>query len=127
MSSFIENVLFVNHPINRLEFFKYTGCMAVIQLILSVIFIILTENIVELQFIITPVIFSLIVIFPLLYLYFVQFSKRLWDITENKHTSIISGLIIFTVSVVGIIVFPVLTIAIYLTLILLPGKIVVNE
>lgn len=128
MNNIIENLLIVNRPINRFEFFKYTICMTILELALAFIFILLAEKVYESQIILLmPIIFSIFIILPLLYLYSVQFSKRLWDITKDNKAGLLSGIIILIISAIGIIVFPALTVAIYLTLILLPGKITVNE
>ena len=128
MNNIIENLLIVNRPINRFEFFKYTICMTILELALAFIFILLAEKVYESQIILLmPIIFSIFIILPLLYLYSVQFSKRLWDITKDNKAGLLAGIIILIIAAISIIVFPALTVAIYLTLILLPGKIAVNE
>ena len=107
MNKSLENLLKNNHPVGRVEFFKYTICIAVLQFILSLLFWFFTV--------------------PLLYLYLIQFMKRFWDITANKNFGMILGIIIFVISTISMVIFPVLTFIIYLVMILLPGKIVINE
>lgn len=128
MNSILENFLKINRPINRLEFFKYTICMLLTQFVLSLLILFLMEKfiVIESSFLFL-ILFSIIIILPLLYLYFVQFSKRLWDITESSNIGIISSIIIFIIMSITMAEFPALGIAIYLTLILIPGKIVSNN
>lgn len=128
MNKSLENLLKNNHPVGRVEFFKYTICIAVLQFILSLLFWFFTDRILGVQSILWfSVIFLLVILFPLLYLYLIQFMKRFWDITAKKTFGIILGIIIFVISTISMVIFPVLTFIIYLVMILLPGKIVINE
>lgn len=128
MNSTLVNLVKINCPISRVKFFKYTFCIALLQIIFSLFFIFFTEKVFTGRLIIyATVTFVAFIMLPLLYLYFVQYTKRLWDITKSSNFGILAGAIIFVVSVISMVISPALTIAIYLTLILLPGKIVVNE
>ncbi len=122
-----ENLLKINNPSGRLEFFKYTILIAILQLIFALIFVYATSNILGLKSIIWfPLAFAIIVELPLLYLYFVQSAKRLWDITGEKNNAIIINIFIFIISVIGMISFAPLALIIYLVLILCQGKIIKN-
>ena len=122
-----ENLLKINNPIGRFEFFKYSILIAILQLIFALIFVYATSNILGLKSIIWfPLAFAIIVELPLLYLYFVQSAKRLWDITGEKNNAIIINIFIFIISVIGMISFAPLALIIYLVLILCQGKIIKN-
>lgn len=126
--SLVENLLKNNHPAGRMEFFKYTICIAILQFILSLAFWFFTDRIFGVQSILWfSIVFLFAVLFPLLYLYLIQFMKRFWDITAKKYFGMILGITIFVISTISMVIFPVLTFIIYLVMILLPGKIVVNE
>lgn len=128
MNKLSENLLKNNHPAGRMEFFKYTICIAVLQFILSLLFWFFTNRILGVQSILWfSVIFLFAVLIPLLYLFMIQFIKRSWDITAKKTFGMILGIIIFVISTISMVIFPVLTFIIYLVMILLPGKIVINE
>lgn len=128
MNGVLENFLKINRPINRLQFFKYTVCIILLQVILSVLLPFVIGRISFIwSFFIFPIILAIFVILPLLYLYFIQFSKRLWDITESSQIGIISSIIVFIAIVLSVSAFPVLAVSIYLTLILIPGKLVKNN
>ena len=122
-----ENLLKINNPIGRFEFFKYSILIAILQLIFALIFVYATSNILGLKSIIWfPLVFAIIVELPLLYLYFVQSAKRLWDITGEKNNAIIINIFVFIISVIGMISFAPLALIIYLVLILCQGKIIKN-
>lgn len=122
-----ENFLKINNPSGRLEFFKYTILIAILQLIFALIFVYAMKNILGLKSIIWfPLVFAIIVELPLLYLYFVQSAKRLWDITGEKNNAIIINIFVFIISVIGMISFAPLAFIIYLVLILCQGKIIKN-
>lgn len=128
MNGILENFFKINRPTNRLEFFKYTICMLLAQFVLSLLILFSFEKliVIESSFLLL-ILFSIIIVLPLLYLYFVQFAKRLWDITESSNIGIISSIIIFVIMAATMAEFPALGIAIYLTLILVPGKLVKNN
>ena len=122
-----ENFLKINNPSGRLEFFKYTILIAILQLIFALIFVYAMKNILGLKSIIWfPLVFAIIVELPLLYLYFVQSAKRLWDITGEKNNAIIINIFVFIISVIGMINFAPLALIIYLVLIFCQGKIIKN-
>ena len=121
------NLFKINNPSGRLEFFKYSISIAFLQLIFALIFVYITNNILGLKSIIWfPLVFAVIVELPLLYLYFVQCGKRLWDITGEKNSAIIINIFVFLISVIGMISFAPLALIIYLVLILCQGKIIKN-
>lgn len=121
----IGNFVKINNPSGRLEFFKYSISIALVQLFFALLFVFLTGDVLGLKSIIwLPLLFVIFIELPLLYLYFVQCAKRLWDITGSKCTAIIINIILFVISVIGMISFPPVTIIIYLVLILCQGKIV---
>jgi len=121
----VDNLLKINNPTGKLEFFKYSISIALLQLLFALLFVFLTGDVIGLKSIIwLPLLFVIFIELPLLYLYFIQYSKRLWDITGSKSTAIIINIILFVISVIGMISFPPVTIIIYLVLILCQGKII---
>ena len=128
MNEVLKRIFQISEPSNRAQFFKITLCIALLQFSLSFIFIYFTEKSAVVQSVFwIPIMYSFVVILPLLYLYLVQYSKRLWDITADKQMGVVAGIIFFLISVICTLTFPIVTLAIYLTLILLPGKILNNE
>ena len=122
-----DNILKINRPSGRLEFFKYSIYIAALQLIFALAFLFLTGNILGVKSIILlPLIFVILFELPLLYLYFIQSAKRLWDITGERNSAIIINVFVFIISVIGMISFALLTLIIYLVLILCQGKIIKN-
>jgi uncharacterized membrane protein YhaH (DUF805 family) len=122
-----DNLLKINNPSGRLEFFKYSICIAVLQLIFALVFLFLTSNVLGAKSIIwLPPFFVILFELPLLYLYFIQSAKRLWDITGNRNSAIMVNIFVFIISVIGMISFAPLALIIYLVLILCQGKIIKN-
>jgi len=123
----IENLLKINSPSGKLEFFKYTLIIGLIQTVCAFMFVFLTSDVLGLKSIFwMPFIFVIVIELPLLYLYFIQCARRLWDITGSKNTGLIINTALFVISVIGMISFPLVTIIIFLVLILCQGKIVKN-
>ena len=122
-----ENLLKINSPSGKLEFFKYAVIIGLIQTVCALMFVFLTSDVLGLKSIFwKPFIFVIVIELPLLYLYFIQCARRLWDITGNKNTGLIINTALFVISVIGMISFPIVTIIIFLVLILCQGKIVKN-
>lgn len=120
-----ESILKINSPSGRLEFFKYSVAIVILQTICAFIFIFLTGDVFGLKSIFwLPFVFVIFIELPLLYLYFIQCAKRLWDITGSKKAGILANIILFVISFIGMISFPLITVIIYLMLILFQGKIV---
>lgn len=120
-----ESVLKINNPSGRLEFFKYSVAIVLMQTICSLLFIFLTGDVFGLKSIFwLPFVFVAFIELPLLYLYFIQCAKRLWDITGSKKAGILANIVLFIISFIGMISFPLITAIIYLMLILCQGKIV---
>ena len=122
-----ENLLKINSPSGKLEFFKYAVIIGLIQTVCALMFVFLTSDVLGLKSIFwMPFIFVIVIELPLLYLYFIQCARRLWDITGNKNAGLIISTVLFVISVIGMISFPLVTIIIFLVLILCQGKIVKN-
>jgi len=120
-----ESVLKINSPSGRLEFFKYSVAIVILQTICALLFIFLTGDVFGLKSILwLPFVFVIFIELPLLYLYFIQCAKRLWDITGSKKAGILANIVLFVISFIGMISFPLITVIIYLMLILFQGKIV---
>ncbi len=66
--------------------------------------------------------FIVIIGIPLLYLNFINYAKRLWDITDSKKLALIINTIWFIISGICIFVCPILIVTVYLILIFYPGK-----
>lgn len=125
MDKYYDNLLKINSPFGRFEFFKYSVAIVILQTICALIFIFLTGDVFGLKSIFwLPFVFIVFIELPLLYLYFIQCAKRLWDITGNKKTGILANIVLFVISFIGMISFPLITVIIYLMLILFQGKIV---
>lgn len=123
----IESLLKINSPSGKLEFFKYSIVIILIQTICALIFVFLASDTLGLKSIFwLPFLFVIVIELPLLYLYFIQCARRLWDITGNKNAGLIINTVLFAISVIGMISFPLITIIIFLVLILCQGKIVKN-
>lgn len=123
----IESLLKINSPSGKLEFFKYSIVIGLIQTICAFMFVFLTSDVLGLESIFwLPFLFVIVIELPLLYLYFIQCARRLWDITGNKNAGLIISTVLFVISVIGMISFPLVTIIIFLVLILCQGKIVKN-
>lgn len=121
----LDNILKINSPSGRFDFFKYSIAIVVLQTLFSVVFLFLTGDIFGLKSIFwLPFVFVIFIELPLLYLYFIQCSKRLWDITGSKKAGILANVVLFVISFIGMISFPLITVIIYLVLILCQGKIV---
>lgn len=125
MKKIIDNLLKINNPSGRLEFFKYTMGIVVLQTICAFVFVFLTSDIFGLKSLLwLPFVFVFFIELPLLYMYFIQCTKRLWDITGSSKTGILVNIFLFIISFIGMISFPLLIVIIYLILILFQGKIV---
>ena len=123
----IESLLKINSPSGKLEFFKYSIVIGLIQTICAFMFVFLTSDVLGLKSIFwLSFLFVIVIELPLLYLYFIQCARRLWDITGNKNAGLIISTVLFVISVIGMISFPLVTIIIFLVLILGQGKIVKN-
>lgn len=123
----IESLLKINSPSGKLEFFKYSIVIGLIQTVCALMFVFLTSDVLGLKSIFWMLfIFVIVIELPLLYLYFIQCARRLWDITGSKNTGLIINTALFVISVIGMISFPLVTIIIFLVLILCQGKIVKN-
>ena len=121
----LESISKINNPIGRLEFFKYSVAIVALQTIFAFVFVFLTGNVLGLKSIFWfPFIFIIFIELPLLFLYFVQCSKRLWDITGSRQAGILTNILLFIISFIGMISFPLVTVIIYLILILVQGKII---
>lgn len=124
----LESLLNINNPSGRFEFFKYSIAIVLFQTLFALIFIFFTNDVFGLKSIFWfPFVFVIFIELPLFYLYFIQCSKRLWDITGSKKVGILTNIILFIISFIGMIGFPLITVIIYLILILFRGKIVKDE
>ena len=120
-----ESVLKINSPSGRFEFFKYSIAIVLIQTLFTFLFLFLLSDVFGFKSLFWfPFVFVIFIELPLLYLYFIQCAKRLWDITGSKKAGILANIVLFVISFIGMISFPLITVIIYLMLILFQGKIV---
>ena len=125
MNKYYDTFLKISTPSGRFEFFKYSIAIVLMQTICALLFIFLTGDVFGLKSIYwLTFVFIIFIELPLLYLYFIQCAKRLWDITGSKKAGILANIVLFVISFIGMISFPLITVIIYLMLILFQGKIV---
>lgn len=119
------SILKIDFPIGKLKFFVNSLILLAIQLLaigtyLGFYFYFKSPT----AFIVLLIVFGVLFFIPLVYLNFVNYAKRLWDITGERKASIITTAIIFILSLIGIFL-PlsfILWLGIYFAMILIPGK-----
>jgi len=119
----MKNLCLIKTPCDRFNFFQKSIILFIIQLFFGIIFWTLTSYVTGIKSILwlTPV-FLLFVELPLLYLYFVLSARRIWSILGVFKLSVAVAVILFIVSVVGFIYFPILAVLIYIMFLLLPER-----
>lgn len=111
-------------PISKLKFFVNSIIIFAFHLIaiaLYYLFYILMNN--PNGFIVLLTIFAIVFGFPILYLNFVNYTKRLWDIVGDLHKGFWINVGIFAISFICLFLFPIAILVFYLVLIFAKGKI----
>lgn len=121
------SILKIDFPIGKLKFFVNSLILLAVQLLvigtyLGFYFYFKSPT----AFIVLLIVFGVLFFLPLVYLNFVNYAKRLWDITGERKTSIIITAVIFILSLIGIFL-PlsfIIWLGIYFAMIFTPGKLV---
>ena len=119
----MEEFFKITTPCDRFKFFQNTMLLFVVQLVFALTFWILTTYVTGIKSILwlTPV-FLIFIELPLLYMYFVQATRRIYSILGVFRLSIVASIIVFVFSTIGLVFFPVLALLIYTALLLLPER-----
>lgn len=122
------NLLKFDMPIGKLRFFVNSIILFIIQMIVVALYYLcyfITKS--PESFIILFGIFSLIFGIPLLYLNFVNTTKRMWDITGTFHKGLWFSVGLFVTSFICVFLFPIAILFFYFAMILMPGIIIKNK
>lgn len=115
-------ILNLFQKISRIDFFKSTIILFIFQLFIALIFWLLTSFTgVKSILWLTPL-FIIFIELPILFIYFILCSRRLYSILDAKILSTILNFILFILSLVGFIHIPFLALLVYLMLLLLPER-----
>lgn len=119
----MKNYYKIISPCDRFNFFQKSMVLFVLQLVFGVTFWILTTYVsgIKSMLWLTPL-FLIFIELPLLYLYFVLSARRIWSILGVFKISIFLAVILFILSLMGFIYFPVLAVLIYIMFLLLPER-----
>lgn len=95
-----SSILKLNCPIGKLKFFVNSLILFAAQLLTIALYFAFYYAFVKnpTTFLILLVMFGIIFGLPLIYLNFVNYAKRLWDITADKKTAILATTVIFVAS-----------------------------
>lgn len=122
------NLLKFDMPIGKLRFFVNSIILFIIQMIVVALYYLcyfITKS--PESFIILFGIFSLIFGIPLLYLNFVNTTKRMWDITGTFHKGLWFSVGLFVTSFICVFLFPIAILFFYFAMIFMPGIIIKNK
>lgn len=122
------NLLKFDMPIGKLRFFVNSIILFIIQMLVVALYYLcyfITKS--PESFIILFGIFSLIFGIPLLYLNFVNTTKRMWDITGTFHKGLWFSVGLFVTSFICVFLFPIAILFFYFAMILMPGIIIKNK
>ena len=120
-----SNLFKIDMPIGKLKFFVNSIILFAIQMIAMAIYFPFYFKIKEPSgFIALLAIFIILFGIPLLYLNFVNYTKRMWDISGKLHTGIWLTAGLFAISSICVFLFPIAILFFYIAMIFLPGEIV---
>ncbi len=122
------HLLKIDMPIGKLKFFVNSAILFLIQIIGIVLYYIFyfTNKTPE-KFFIILCLFTIFIGIPLLYLNFVNYTKRMWDITGNLHRGIWFTVGLFAISFICIFLFPLAILFFYFAMIFIPGELIQNN
>ena len=119
------SILKIDFPIGKLKFFVNSLILLAIQVLvigtyLGFYFYFKSPT----AFVVLLITFGILFFIPLIYLNFVNYAKRLWDITGNFKNAILLTLAIFIFSTVSIFLprSAIIWIVIYFTMLFIPSK-----
>lgn len=119
------SLLKIDMPIGKLKFFVNSIILFVMQVIvmaLYYLFYFTTKS--PGSFLALLGIFILIFGLPLLYLNFVNYTKRMWDITGNFHRGLWFTVGLFAISFICVFLFPLAILFFYFAMIFIPGELI---
>lgn len=113
----------IDMPIGKFKFFTNSIIIFAIQVIAIALyyicyFLLRSPN----SFLALVLIFSVIFGIPIIYLHFVNFSKRIWDIIGNFNLAICLTVFLFIISFICLFLFPIAIIIFYLGMIFISGR-----
>ncbi len=109
----------INEPMNKETFFKISITLLIIQIAFVFLYTFVHFSLKNpYHIVILFFVFLVLIAIPILYMYFILSTKRIWDITGSKLKSLAINIPLFVAS---IIVFPLL-IVVYVCLLLIEGK-----
>lgn len=122
------SLLKIDMPIGKMKFFVNSIIIFVLQLIAMIIYYLFyftmkSPSSILALIIVTGLLFGM----PILYLNFVNYTKRMYDITGNFHRGIWFTVGLFAISFYCIFLFPLAILFFYITMILMPGGLIKNE
>ena len=110
-------------PIGRLKFFTNSIIIFALQVIAIAIYYIFYFLLKSPNALLTlVVIFSIVFGIPILYLHFINYAKRIWDIAGNFNLAIWLTIVLFAISFICLFFFPIAIIISYLGMIFISGK-----
>lgn len=110
-------------PIGRLQFFTNSIIIFALQVIAIAIYYIFYFLLKSPNALLTlVVIFSIVFGIPILYLHFINYAKRIWDIAGNFNLAIWLTIVLFAISFICLFFFPIAIIIFYLGMIFISGK-----
>ena len=110
-------------PIGRLKFFTNSIIIFALQVIAIAIYYIFYFLLKSPNALLTlVVIFSIVFGIPILYLHFINYVKRIWDIAGNFNLAIWLTIVLFAISFICLFFFPIAIIIFYLGMIFISGK-----
>ena len=109
-------------PIGRLKFFTNSIIIFALQVIAIAIYYIFYFLLKSPNALLTlVVIFSIVFGIPILYLHFINYAKRIWDIAGNFNLAIWLTIVLFAISFICLFFFPIAIIIFYLGMIFISG------
>ncbi|MEI3270871.1 MAG: hypothetical protein V8S20_05930 [Candidatus Gastranaerophilaceae bacterium] len=110
-------------PIGRLKFFTNSIIIFALQVIAIAIYYIFYFLLKSPNALLTlVVIFSIVFGIPILYLHFINYAKRIWDIAGNFNLAIWLTIVLFAISFICLFFFPIAIIIFYFGMIFISGK-----
>ena len=110
-------------PIGILKFFTNSIIIFALQVIAITIYYIFYFLLKSPNALLTlVVIFSIVFGIPILYLHFINYAKRIWDIAGNFNLAIWLTIVLFAISFICLFFFPIAIIIFYLRMIFISGK-----
>lgn len=125
-----SNLLKFDCPIGKLKFFVNSVLIFIYSILGVVAYYVISIAIGGTKGLLVALgVFFLVFIIPTIYLNFVNYTKRIWDICENKKASIIlvAALFILFLILKFIFIYPILELVSYFALLLISGKQISNN